>query len=73
MSDEQELANENVPASQWYKWIEAGRRYESNWQTRKAIAAIKPKKKKRQIQMPDLPFLDGPASNKEDDPDSMLS
>lgn len=67
MYDNQEPTNESINWHQWQRWIEAGRRYEANWQTRKAIAAIKPKKKKPPIQMPGLPFVDDPARDQEDD------
>ncbi len=41
--------DDNIPAHQWYKWLEMGQRYERNQQTRQAIKAIKPKRKTREL------------------------
>lgn len=67
------MANENMPFDEWMEYHEQAKRYESNWQTRKAIKAFKQKRPKQKVQMSGLLPLDDCQGDEEDGPDSVLS
>lgn len=67
MYEHEQQDEERIEWIAWDAMLAAARRYEANWQTRKAIAAIKPAKKKPKVQMPGLPFVDNPKCDEEND------
>jgi hypothetical protein len=64
---------ENIPAGEWLEMLRRARWYMHQEKVRKAIAAIKPRKKKPKVQMPGVQALDYSEGDQENDPDSDLS
>jgi len=63
---------DNIPADLWFKWLKAAQWDAHQERLRKAIAKIKPRKKKPKVQMPGVQTLDYPKRDPKDPPDCDL-